>query len=107
MKAKEQIEKLAKDKGWDDLKKKRMLALVPNLTMVSSMSAENEHALMYADEKLGVTLEIITPKKNGSFGKGESYFFINNDKREFKTPLELMEALYDKKFKPKEEHNEQ
>ena len=97
MSKKEQIDKAAKKFGWDDLKKKRMFKLVPKFTMTMSFSAEKEHALQYADEKLGVSLEIITPKKRGEFQKEERYYFIDGDKQEYKTPLELMEALYEKK----------
>ena len=95
---KEQIDELAKKFGWDDLKKKRMFKLVPALTMTMSFSCEDEHALMYADKKLGVSLEIITPKVDGQFQAEQRYYCINGDEREFKTPLELMGALYDKKF---------
>ena len=96
MSREEQIESLAKKLGWDDLKKKRMLDVFPEFTMTMSLSAEDKHALNYADEKLGVTIEIITPKKNGQFQDEQRYYFINGDEREFKTPLELMEALYEK-----------
>lgn len=92
----EQIESLAAKHGWDDLKKKRMLKLVPEFAMVMSFSGEDGHALKYADAKLGVTLEIITPKKRGSFQAEERYYFIDGDKTEYSTPLELMEALYEK-----------
>jgi len=58
------------------------------------MSGEKEYALKYADTKLGVSLEIITPKKRGQFQKEERYYFIDGDKAEYRTPIELMEALY-------------
>lgn len=98
MTKKEQIEKCAEKYEWDDLKKKRMSKLFPQFTMTMSFSEEDEHALSYVDEKLGVTMEIITPKKNGQFQDEQRYYFINGDKQEFRKPVDMMEALYQKKY---------
>ncbi len=62
----------------------------------TSLSGDKMHSLLYRGKykDVGVQLEIHTPKrKNGTFGKEKHYFFINGDKREFRTEEELREAI--------------
>jgi hypothetical protein len=69
------------------------------LKMVSSLAMQSQHAMKYIDEELGISCEIITNKLlDGSFGKGQTFFFINHDDREFTDIDSLIEA-YNEKFK--------
>ena len=67
-----------------------------NWQLQMSMSGDKEHSLLYLGDYNGVVvqIEIHTPKrKNGAFGKEQRYFFIVDDKREFRTEEELREAI--------------
>lgn len=62
----------------------------------SSFAFAKEHSLLYRGTYLGkgVQMEIHTPKrKNGTFGKQKTFFFIDGDKRQFETEQNLMEAV--------------
>ena len=69
-----------------------------NWKMIMHLATTKEHSLLYrADYKgKGVQREIHTPVKEHCkerFGKPKKYFFIDGDKREFKTEEELLKAL--------------
>ncbi len=61
-----------------------------------SIGGEKQHSLLYRSEFLGkgIQLEIHTPvKANGEFGKARKTFFIDGDKREFKSEDEIREVI--------------
>jgi hypothetical protein len=70
-----------------------------NLKPVAFYAFETEHLAKYRDDDLGIQVETITPKsrKTGKFLKGKSFFFIDNDPREFLSIDKLIEA-YNEKF---------
>lgn len=52
------------------------------------MNFENEGQLLYRNDELGIQMEIYTPKKNGFVDKTKKpkrYYFIDGDKRTFKS----------------------
>ena len=70
----------------------------------SSLAGNREHSLLYRNDKLGVQCEIHTTVRKGSHGPGAErfcrprhYFFIDDDKRTFRTEAALTEALKEKK----------
>ena len=69
--------------------------------MESSMAFKNHYHALYSDRENGVTCEVITKRTDGGYGTGKakSYFFINNDKREFKSEEDLAKALEEKRLK--------
>lgn len=67
--------------------------------MRSHFGGSKQHGLLYRDDTKGVQMEIITGKTKGmggTFGKSRHYFFIDGDKREFRTEDELMTAWKEK-----------
>lgn len=65
----------------------------PNWRLRCHMSFTSKHSLLYRDDDLHVQMEIHTPYRNGVPGKGKTYYFIDNDKREFRTEADLIAAL--------------
>lgn len=63
--------------------------------MESHFAFTKQHSLLYRAEfyGLGIQMEVHTPVKNGKFGEQRVYFFIDGDKREFKTEDELKAAV--------------
>lgn len=78
-----------------------------NWEMVSHMALQNQYHAQYSDKERGVTKETITNRTNGGYGigKSKSYYFIDNDPREFLSVEELADA-YNEKFKFSEENPE-
>jgi len=64
-------------------------------TLAQTWAGEDEHALLYRDERYKAQCEIITPKNkaSGQFGKGRAFFFLDDDKREFGSQDELRQAI--------------
>ena len=64
-------------------------------TFVASWSLKLKHVVVARDNKLSIQKETITKKNKHGYANGESktYYFIDNDKREFKTEEELIQAL--------------
>jgi hypothetical protein len=63
--------------------------------MHSHFGGTKQHGLLYRDDDKGVQMEIITGRTKGlggSFHKPRHYFFIDDDKRTFRTEEELMAA---------------
>ena len=63
----------------------------------NSLSESKAHHLLYRDKKHGLQCEIHTPviADHGGyheFGKQQSYFYIDGDKREFKTLKGMLKA---------------
>jgi hypothetical protein len=58
------------------------------------INMSNQHSLLLRDNKLGVQCEVYTKAKNGyTYGKGRCYYFIDGDKRQFRTEEALIKAL--------------
>ena len=69
-----------------------------NLKFAGNFSSEFQHGIMYRDNELGITQEIITNKNQyGGFQKSKHFFFIDKDEREFLDLDALIEA-YNEKF---------
>lgn len=67
-----------------------------NWCMVMHVNGRDMHSRLYRAEVMGrgVQMEIHTPvSKHGKFGKSRVYFFIDGDKREFRTEEELINAI--------------
>ena len=64
-----------------------------------SLAGIQQHSLLYRSEYKGkgIQKEIHTPKYKSGFGKGKVSYFIDNDKREFKSEDELLKALESEK----------
>lgn len=62
---------------------------------VASWSLKLKHVVIARDNKLAIQRETISKKDKHGYANGESktYYFIDNDKREFKTEEELIQAL--------------
>lgn len=62
---------------------------------VTSWSLKLKHVVIARDDKLFIQRETITKKNKHGYANGESrtYYFIDNDTREFKTEEELIQAL--------------
>lgn len=60
-----------------------------------SWSLKTKHVIVARYNKLAIQKETITKKNKHGYANGESktYYFIDNDKREFKTEEELIKAL--------------
>lgn len=65
----------------------------------SSWNWRNQHHSMMRDDELGLQVEVITNKTNGGYGlgKAKSFYFIDNDEREFLNVEDLVNA-YNEKF---------
>ncbi len=70
-----------------------------NWEMVSHWSFTNQYHAQYQDKELGVTREVITNRTQGGYsvGKSKSFYFIDNDPREFLSGEDLVNA-YNEKF---------
>lgn len=67
------------------------------LELVSTMAMESQHHIQMHDKVHGITSEIVTNKKeDGSFGKSQTFYFIQNDEREFLTMDEVIDACNEK-----------
>lgn len=69
--------------------------VIPRWELRMHINGVKRHSLLYRDDKLHIQKEIHTPvgKDGYTMGKGKVYFFIDNDKREFRTEQELIKAL--------------
>ncbi len=65
----------------------------PLWKMRMHMNCGTKHHLLYRDDALRVQKEVHTSFRNGIPGKGKTYYFIDNDEREFRTEESLIEAL--------------
>lgn len=66
----------------------------PNWVASTHISMTTYHSALYRDEDLKAQMEIITPKtKTGEFRDGKSFYFLDGDKREFKTEEEMLDAI--------------
>jgi hypothetical protein len=79
-----------------------------NWKMERHMALRNQYHAQYSDKERGVTKETITNRTCGGYGigKSKSYYFINDDPREFLSAEDLADA-YNEKFKFSEENPEQ
>ncbi len=70
------------------------------LQFISSLNMKNQHHTLMRDNTLGIQCETISNKTKCGTGitKSRSYYFIDNDEREFLTVEELVDA-YNEKFK--------
>lgn len=73
----------------------------------SSMNLKNQHHSLYRDDELKVQCETLTNKTDGGYGIGRSrsFYYIDNDIREFKSAKEMVDA-YNEKFILSEENPE-
>lgn len=77
-----------------------------NLAWGGSWAFSGQHITKRRDSKLGIEMETYTPKrKDGSFGKGKTFFFIDGDEREF-TDLDSLIDAYNEKFVFEDENPE-
>lgn len=78
-----------------------------NWKMESHMALRNQYHAQYSDKERGVTKETITNRTCGGYGigKSKSYYFINDDPRDFFSSEDLADA-YNEKFKFSEENPE-
>lgn len=78
-----------------------------NWKFVSSLNLRNQHHTVFRDDKLGLQCETLTNKTHGGYGigKARSFYFIDNDEREFLSAKDLVDA-YNEKFKFAEENPE-
>ena len=60
-----------------------------------SVAGIKQHSLLYRSEYKGkgIQKEVHTQKNKNNFGKSEVSYFIDNDKRKFKTEEELLKIL--------------
>ncbi len=76
----------------------------PKWNMTLHMSHRDYHLLVYRDKEMGVQLEIVTPIKKKyrddcfcgnpkRFGKAREYFYIDGNKKCFKTEADMLAAL--------------
>lgn len=66
----------------------------PKFVMKMHLNFDSGGQAMYRDDEMGVQMEVHTPKnkRSGKWGVGKTYYFIDGDKREFKTVVDLMKA---------------
>ena len=71
------------------------------------LNLRNQHHTVNRDNELGIQCETLTNKTNGGYGigKSKSFYFIDNDEREFLTVKEMVDA-YNEKFQFSEENPE-
>lgn len=74
---------------------------------VHSLNMRNQHHTVLRDNELGVQVETLTNKTCGGYGLGRarSFYYIDNDPREFLSSADLANA-YNEKFKFSEENPE-
>lgn len=73
---------------------------------IKAINFSNQHHAVLRDNELGVQCEVISNKNSAGFAKkGKSFYFIDNDDREFLTADEMVEA-YNEKFKFEDENPE-
>lgn len=63
-------------------------------TFVKSLNAGGYHHTLYRDIELGIQVEVVTKKTTM---KGNSYYFIDGEKGEYKT-VEALVTAYNKLF---------
>ena len=70
------------------------------------MCIRDSHTVV-RDNELGIQCETLTNKTDGGYGigKSKSFYFIDNDEREFLTVKEMVDA-YNEKFQFSEENPE-
>lgn len=68
--------------------------------LITHMALKNKYHAQYSDKDLGVTKEVITNRTDSGngIGKSKSFYYINNDEREFLSVEDLVNA-YNEKFK--------
>lgn len=67
--------------------------LKPRWVLVQHMAFDRQHRALYRDNALGLQMEQYTPARRGqTCGKTETYYYIDNDPREFRTIEALMAA---------------
>ena len=75
-------------------KPKQHRELPPFEWTLNSCFEGDECSMLYRDERFKAQMEIHTPRlENGEMGKGKTFFFLDEDKRTFKTQEELREAI--------------
>jgi hypothetical protein len=76
-----------------------------NWQFKTSLNLRNQHHTVLRDDELGVQMEQLTNKTDGGYGLGKcrSFFFIDNDEREFLTADAMVDA-YNEKFVFSEEN---
>lgn len=76
-----------------------------NFKFISHSAYKNHYHGCYRDNELGLQYEYITNRTQGGMGTGKqnNFYFIDNDKREFGTIDDLIDA-YNEKFKYEEEN---
>lgn len=62
---------------------------------IANLSTKNTYHCVYRDNKYGLQKEQITRRTNGGYdvGKTKTFYFIDKDKREFKSLDELIKVL--------------
>ena len=82
--------------------------MIPSIEwkFLRSMAFSDHHHALSRNDELGVQRETITRKgANGEFKGAKSFYFIDNDDREFLSEDELIEA-YNEKF-PRDGDNQE
>ena len=71
-------------------------------TMVAHWNMDKHGELIHSAEYKGMKIikSVVTPKKNGVWGKGKQSFYIDEEKKEYKTPHELLDELIKRTLKP-------
>lgn len=71
-----------------------------NWKQKSRIAFSSHYHSLYEDKELGITKEVITKRTNNGYGIGKvsTFFFINNDDREFINIDKFIDA-YNEKFK--------
>lgn len=71
-----------------------------NWKQKSRIAFSSHYHSLYEDKKLGISKEVITKRTNNGYGIGKvsTFFFINNDDREFINIDKFIDA-YNEKFK--------
>ena len=77
------------------------------LRFISSLNLSTQHHTLLRDDDLGIQAEKISNKTDGGYGirKTKSFYFIDNDPREFLDIESLVDA-YNEKFQFEEENPE-
>lgn len=66
----------------------------PEWKFYSSTYMPRRHYLIYRDDTLGIQMQVVTKRKWVLFrGKEKTYFFIDGDKRTFRSEKRLLHAL--------------
>lgn len=71
-----------------------------NWKQTSRIAYSSHYHSLYEDKELGISKEVITKRTNNGYGIGKvsTFFFINNDDREF-TDIDKFIDAYNEKFK--------